>query len=1585
MKKRFLAILLTAAMLLGMLPMLGTVSAAEEPFVTVLQNGQRVDSISFPENGELLLTGDVSDAAADAFNWQIKVPDKDIWVDIDGYTALECPVSYALVGSMLDGSETAYLRLSAAASDKTYVSNPVAVRITEAEQAPATVEPVYAYAALAQVQAPAQTPAKGLAKSRAYAVAAASLDSEADPAAEEEPGQSGVITTHDVVVRFLYPDGTDVIQPVMAKIGDGDDLTQTIEFAPVAGYAPYFDSDQDGVLDPDDDPLELGEDGKYHFDLAILNVDRALKFHIRFRAIEVQYEVKHYFQGLDGMYTVVRTDEKTGFTNEPVPDDLTLTGSEVVGYTALEYTRMAIAADGKTVVNIYYHRNFYMVDFALGDAYGVVPVYVRYGTIVVVGQPTLPGYSFAGWDLVGLDGAAPAAEQKQTYALRPEASGLSYAVTVPAYNLTYAPRWSTGAASYTVVYWREAETAVDYDGETNYEYWGSETVGGTLTESGNLVLSGDVQSGAPIELSRYTEIPADIATTSDDLKLDESYFFHYNKEKTTAENPGTLTVAGDGTTVVNVYFDRNEYTLKFYYAAKDGNTNYVFGRTNPFGSESSAGNRNDEVALFDAAWRTSSWSFIKATVDDIPTVANSNNRYTVGADQSKADSDRFYYYFTFQAKYGADISKYWPTANDISSVGTTSTSLGNAIFSAWNGEYNVYYTKHKGDFGNNETIKGQYRRLDYRVLWDTALLDNSAVSEAYDNTVTYLAYWNNAVNQNYNIPSLYRYNIYLECLSQHGEDTTCEQCEENVPKAFAGKTYYRVAEYDVADNNDKSGTVNLQQQSHPDVYGFTNVNDANGTGLTQNEEYKVLTAGNGADQYDSDVYESGYEVYHFYDRNRYNLEFFNMGEKLQLKDANDNFFDKVTIRYGVSLYTPGGYDISNMTDPEGKSYYPDSLPKDAYEFEGWYTSPTFAPSTKFEFDETTTMPAHNMALYAHWVPKQFKVQIYKDFAALEEGKTLWSKTETDGTVRDYTLVSYGEHAPTPSEQYEHTTQENVQFAGWFYRDPDTNEEQAWNFESMPVTRDMQIYGLWIVNQVKTYTVNYVLLDENGNATQTQVADPLTGFELVGTNITLIAKAGDQLYPNYRKNFFLAGDASTSLKIDTNDDANTYTFYYKPAVSVPYTVRYVNEAGNPIAEDKNVSVNPYSIVTEVFQVIPNYLPDAYSKRLVVNADKPEDNVITFVYTENKEDAYYRVEHYVQAEAGDGYILYKESQAVAKINSTISVELLNMTGFTFKKEMTRVNEALNAAAYDSSTQKVSAMLTNQGLLFQLYYDRETMTYKVEYREYKLEGQGQELADAKTVTVRYGVSAAESGIDIKGYNLLTPPQTEIITDNDVTITFYYQERYAGVKYEAVGDGWLSLTSESILMKTGTAQGSVPTANGGYHFAGWYKNKACTIDVDETWVDAEDKITPKPAGEYFEETTYYALFERNTADLTISTDFPAYNNYRDADGSQTFVFRITGQGSNAAISLTITLHERESKTIADLPTGTYTVTELSGSAWRYTADNSSKNVEVRPNQNNSVSFLETRNQTLWLDGNAAQAVNIFTPVTNRKREGEN
>ena len=97
------------------------------------------------------------------------------------------------------------------------------------------------------------------------------------------------------------------------------------------------------------------------------------------------------------------------------------------------------------MVEIYYDRNYYLMNFDLDGGYGVEPIYARFGAPISVDTPTKPGYTFAGWDKT-----IPA--------------------TMPAQNTSYKASWTVdGQAKVTVVVWGENADNEEYSFYHNSE------------------------------------------------------------------------------------------------------------------------------------------------------------------------------------------------------------------------------------------------------------------------------------------------------------------------------------------------------------------------------------------------------------------------------------------------------------------------------------------------------------------------------------------------------------------------------------------------------------------------------------------------------------------------------------------------------------------------------------------------------------------------------------------------------------------------------------------------------------------------------------------------------------------------------------------------------------------------------------------------------------------------------------------------------------------------------------------------------------------------------------------------------------
>ena len=113
---------------------------------------------------------------------------------------------------------------------------------------------------------------------------------------------------------------------------------------------------------------------------------------------DTAYKVEHYQQNIaDDEYTIAEddTENKTGTTDE----DAFATAKDYAGFTVKSVTQEKIAADGSTVVKIYYDRNTITLTLDLDGGDGKTEITGKYGAVVTTpANPTKTGYTFAGWN-----------------------------------------------------------------------------------------------------------------------------------------------------------------------------------------------------------------------------------------------------------------------------------------------------------------------------------------------------------------------------------------------------------------------------------------------------------------------------------------------------------------------------------------------------------------------------------------------------------------------------------------------------------------------------------------------------------------------------------------------------------------------------------------------------------------------------------------------------------------------------------------------------------------------------------------------------------------------------------------------------------------------------------------------------------------------------------------------------------------------------------------------------------------------------------------------------------------------------------
>ena len=321
MKKRIVALLLCCVMLLTLSPSLIATATAEDE-TTPAQTEVTVSpaKANLPRNKKVTLTAQAKDAKS--YQWQIMAED-DLWVDISGETESTIQVSYAMVASLLNGSK-AQLRCKTDLG----TTDPATVTVTEA-------------------QAVAAAPAKAAPKAGTVTKEAEAINKAVVQASEgDADADAPVPTTYTILINYQFADGKQAAPSWSATVATGSTYVQDIQSPVVVGYTP----DQSVVH---------------------VNTSEAKTYTVTYQPAEVEFTVKHYQQNVSNdEYTLADTETKKGFTESAVGAGLAKT--DYTGFYSLLYdTTTKIAADGSTVVEIYYDRYYYLMNFNLDGGYGV--------------------------------------------------------------------------------------------------------------------------------------------------------------------------------------------------------------------------------------------------------------------------------------------------------------------------------------------------------------------------------------------------------------------------------------------------------------------------------------------------------------------------------------------------------------------------------------------------------------------------------------------------------------------------------------------------------------------------------------------------------------------------------------------------------------------------------------------------------------------------------------------------------------------------------------------------------------------------------------------------------------------------------------------------------------------------------------------------------------------------------------------------------------------------------------------------------------------------------------------------------------
>ena len=1533
--KRLLSLLLCLCMLSGVFCLERfSVFAADPLEIDIRHNGSAVDKLTLPQEEKAELTAVCSPQTEEvAYQWQILADaGGQQWVNIYGATKATLSVSYPMTDLLLDESGSAYIRCTAQSGDGSVVSAPVCVTISFS--APVT-----------------ETNTKN----------SLSGSDQRKAAPRRSPAQEDETEYLNISVNYLDAvSGQPIYTGFTARIERGTAYQHAVISPTYLGYAAYYNAKQPDITLPGDNTEVYTPDDAsvIHLNVPADYPGAEYKVNVYYKAIDVPYSVRYFFQNInDDMYTMDAGLYKIGTAKtgtiisdaELAVDDPTKT----VGFTKLYHYPEAVAADGSTAFECYYDRNYYMLRFDANGGYGVEPIYARYGTPFLVNDPTRHGYVFDGWDLVN----------KATG----EGDGFADTLpaTVPAESLTYKALWRRAETTYTVVYWLQNAD------DNNYSYVGSEKkdatsgtpVSGTDSLTADSIICGNTDAGH---------------THDDTCKPAHFAQYVYSHADTNVE------VQGDGSTVVNVYYKRHEYTLRFFYTRQNSAGDYyvVGGSTYYFGNKNHTRPTDYTIGNLLANVPASQWGQIKA----LPKIKDKyNDKLTAGTLSSGGYT---YYYLELKGRYGEDLTESFPGdvfertevaeihtangANDNMGVG----QWGNyAYLAGWNGEFKVKYSKDK----SNSTIKGMYQLLDDNLLYDP--------SEGTSDTVNFLSYFGNGANISWNQPWQWIYEMYVPVRDGETADRT-----------YNGVGYKLFRSIETSDNN-----AGLNHQTPPTLNGFTYIGGQSQPNANTSDGRKSYTAR------------------FFYERQSYNFTMHNYGT--------------THLHEVLPFQTP--LDAYAAQQPA----YPSTLEQNAYIFGGWYYSPGCFDGTKYK--QGDEMPSKNTALYAKWAPVAHTVRFFQTYDDMVAYETTGSTTGPIGRWE----VPHGNVLGSVDNPAD-TSGHNYTFGGWFYMKNndktaytpldmpvvrDMNVFADWGSHTAQpylihyVLQESETSNDWLTllntaaggnpqnNQAYTVTNGtiertYVYLAADGRYHQT-VARDTTGYAYQGNTRTFYPKAGDpynQLFDEYNNRGYFPTLASHSITIEYEEDRenpknNVFTFTYVHAANIDYRVEYrYQDTGEliPTAPGHGMVTKTTSlaVVTERFAVITNYIPDAFYKRLIIalqddgngNFVGADSNVVTFYYTRNEANAFYVVHHMLQnpdaesdaltKDANGSYVNYTDSGAYAEgigqIGTTHGVPPQTFSGFTVRD--TAYYENGDPVTLANGSFNIS--IAREGTVLYIFYTRNTQNVRVYHLRYGTDisnpaeltytdGSNGVLLPVETDTGRFGTVYTAAAKTIGGMNCVSPlSQSITLQSNDDRnyIVFFYSplQHTAEYKVWAKGGGSLDRTIE-VIEGTNAFAGSTATAQNGYRFDGWYLDEECTVPADTKAAVTGNTCVPITAHlEAMPKTNiFYAKFTPRYGTLTVTRA----NAGDEGNGDRTFVYRITSP-DDASFEMFVTVTGNNSVTVRNMLCRRYVVEQQNGWSWRY-AD-AEKAVAVTEG-GTTVTFNGAAAKDKWLSGNGAPAEN--------------
>ena len=541
--------------------------------------------------------------------------------------------------------------------------------------------------------------------------------------------------------------------------------------------------------------------------------------------------------------------------------------------------------------------------------------------------PTWTGYQFGGWY------TTPDCNDGDEFSFGSELTT----------NTTVYAKWIPSASQYRVIYWKQRPTD-DYDAadaDKTYDYAGSRLV------------NSNIVTGQIVNLEESdTKVYGANGTSGE---ADQEYFT-YNANKTDQ----SVVVKADGSSVINVYYDRQVITINFYgdlyyYEKTDSSTGTIYGIINgemvELSPDGTGGYTYNQTVINYTEY--SGTRYIQTT----DTTNNPEKYFIYNGSMTRIYRYNNRWYRTYNGG-----NSYSNRVNNPGTIYIAATDTNGAQYTDTGRE--LIYDNGTWKYENGTTIQTTpYTGQVYRQVYVDVANDNTLaytlkglyggsigygewpVSSSRNNYGTVTEYWwkyNNNSNGTTQLNAPWNsYTIASTASADQIRDRTWNLTKGNTPST--GQNLYYIGEdingqYTIMLAETARSTSSTLNIGRGKFYGYTTYGWRIGSGnIGTGTGWHALNGNDG--RIDGNTNTSG-DIYIYYSRDKFSLTFYTNNGSNQVDVIQNVPYEKPLTEYA--------------THSEGQ--------KNGYFFLGWYAD----PSCTEPFDFGQTMPHTTTAVYGKW-------------------------------------------------------------------------------------------------------------------------------------------------------------------------------------------------------------------------------------------------------------------------------------------------------------------------------------------------------------------------------------------------------------------------------------------------------------------------------------------------------------------------------------------------------------------------------------------------------------------------------------------